>query len=316
MSSQARPSTGQQLPQIKFGKKFWIWVIVIAVAVVMLQTRSLGEWWDLLFFEPMLNSLLLLYRLLGNNFVLSIVVFTLVIRVLTLPMTIKQMETTKKTQEMQPKLDELRKKYENDADRLNQETMKLYREMGISPTGCLGPFVIQFPIWIGLYNSVLSILSNNPIQLMRLGKHIYPFLPNLSRLVPFQSSFLWLDLGEPDPYYILPILVVATMWAQQKMMATPAGDSQQQQMNQSMQLMMPIMFGMFMYTAPAGVAMYFVVSNFLSIIQQYFTTGWGGLFPQKATAEADPTSSKAPRTSPSAKGKSDGNKRRIKKRRN
>jgi YidC/Oxa1 family membrane protein insertase len=291
VASQAGSQSGQKLPEVKLGKKFWIWVVVVVVGVVLLQMRSLGEWWDLLFFEPMLNSLLMLYRLLGRSFFLSILVFTLVVKLLTLPMTIKQAETTRKTQEMQPRLEEIRKKYENDQERLNQETMKLYRDMGVSPTGCLGPMVIQFPIWIGLYNSVQAILANSPAQLLRLGKHIYPFLPRLSELVPFQSQFLWLDLGKPDPYYVMPILVAGLMWAQQKMMAQPTGDSQQQQMNQSMQLMMPLMFGFFMYQAPSGVALYFVISNVLSIIQQYFTTGWGSLLPSKA-ANAGSLSSK------------------------
>ena len=315
MASQSKPNTAQQLPEIKFGKKFWLWAIIITAAILLLQIRSLGEWWDLLVFEPMLNSLLILYRFLGRSFALSILVFTLLVKVLTLPMTLKQAETTRKTQEMQPKLEALRKKYENDAERLNQETMKLYREMGISPTGCIGPMLIQFPIWIGLYNSVIAILANNPVQLLRLGKHIYSFLPMLSKLVPFQSRFLWMNLGDPDPYYILPILVVALMWVQQKMLASPGGDSQQQQMNQSMQLMMPLMFGFFMYTAPSGVAFYFVVSNLLSIVQQYFTTGWGGLFPQKAEAGSSPTLADASRSKPSAKGKGDGNKKRTTKRR-
>ena len=315
MAVQTKPKAEPQLPEIKLGKKFWIWVVVITVVIALLQVRSLGDWWDMLFFEPMLNSLLILYRFLGRNFALSIMVFTLLVKGLTLPMTMKQAETTRKTQEMQPKLEELRKKYENDSERLNQETMKLYREMGISPTGCIGPMLIQFPIWIGLYNSVIAILANNPVQLLRLGKHVYPFLPGLSTLVPFQSRFLWMNLGDPDPYYVLPILVVALMWVQQKMLASPGGDSQQQQMNQSMQLMMPLMFGMFMYTAPSGVAFYFVVSNVLSIVQQYFTTGWGGLFPQKAEAGSGSTSADASRSKPSAKGKDDGNKKRTTKRR-
>lgn len=285
MSSQASQTPTQNLPQIKLDRKFWIWAVVIVAAFAMLQIRSFGEWWNLLFFEPMLNALLLLYRFLGYNFALSILVFTVALKIITLPVFLKQMETTKKTQEMQPKMEALRKKYENDQEKLNQETIKLYREMGVNPTGCIGPMLIQFPIWIGLYNSVLSILSTNPGQLLRLGEHVYPFLPQLSKLVPFESRFLWVNLGKPDPYYILPILVVALMWAQQKMMATPTTDPQQQSMNQSMQLMMPLMFGMFMYTAPAGVALYFVISNLLSIIQQYFTTGWGGLLPNSAKSD-------------------------------
>jgi len=257
------------LPQFKLDAKFFKWVAIITLAVFLLNMKSLGEWWNLLFFEPMLNSLLLIYRYLGHSFALSILVFTVLIKLLTLPMTRKQMETTKKTQEMQPRLEELKKKYGNDQERMSQEQVKLMRELGISPTGCIGPMLIQFPIWIGLYNSVLRILSNNPAQLFELGKHVYPFLPQLSKLVPFQSRFLWLDLALPDPYYVMPILVAALMWAQQKMMASPTADAQQQQMNQSMGLMMPLMFGFFMYSAPSGVALYFVISNVVGVAIQW-----------------------------------------------
>ena len=306
-STESKPEV-PALPQIKLDAKFLKWVAIIVLAVFLLNMKSLGEWWDLVVFEPMLNSLLLLYRFLGHSFALSILVFTILIKVITLPMTVKQMETTRKTQEMQPRLEELKKKYGNDQERMSQEQVKLMRELGISPTGCIGPFLIQFPIWIGLYNSVLRILSNNPAQLFQLGKHIYPFIPQLSKLVPFQSSFLWLDLALPDPYYVLPVLVAVLMWAQQKMMASPSADSQQQQMNQSMQLMMPLMFGFFMYTAPSGVALYFVISNLLSIVQQYFTTGWGGLLPKKASADAGASRNVAVSPASSAKGKSDGTK--------
>lgn len=300
------------LPQLKFDRKTLKWVVIIVLAVFLLNMKGLGEWWDLLVYEPMLNSLLLLYRYLGHSFALSILVFTILIKVITLPMTVKQMETTRKTQEMQPRLEELKKKYGNDQERMSQEQVKLMRELGISPTGCVGPMLIQFPIWIGLYNSVLRILSNNPAQLFQLGKHIYPFIPQLSRLVPFQSRFLWLDLAQPDPYYVLPILVAVLMWAQQKMMTSSSADAQQQQMNQSMQLMMPLMFAFFMYSAPAGVALYFVISNLLSIVQQYFTTGWGGLLPKKAQANAGAAQNGAGPLASNLKGKSDGTKNQKK----
>ncbi len=311
MSSSSSQPGAPAMPQVKIGLKTYLYIALFIAVVILLQMKSLGEWWNLLVFEPMLNSLLFLYHFLARNFAASIIVFTLIVRLLTLPLTMSQMKTTKRTQEIQAKMEELKKKYGNDKERLNQEQIKLYQEAGISPTGCLGPMLIQFPIWIGLYQSILNIMSNNPLQILALGKHIYTIFPQLSRLVPFQSHFLWVNLARPDPYYILPILVVITMWAQQKMMATPSTDPQQAQMNQSMQLMMPLMFGVFMYQAPAGVALYFVVSNLLGMIQQYFTTGWGDLLPRRRTGTVA-VSGKAVET-PSAKGKSNANKKRRKK---
>jgi len=311
-STQPNPAA-QSLPQMQLGKKFWIWAFVIVLVIALLQVKSLSEWWNLIFFEPMLNCLLFLYQFLGRNFAVSIVIFTVIVKIITLPVTLKQIQTTKLTQELQPKIEELKKKYGNDKERLNQETIKLYQGAGISTTGCLWPMLIQFPIWIGMYQSIIHILANNPLQMFGLGKHIYPFFPQLSLLVPFQSRFLWVDLATLDPYYILPILVVVTMWAQQKMTAMPTTDAQQQQMNQSMQLMMPLMFGLFLYAAPAGVSLYFVVSNILGMIQQYFTTGWGDLFPQKAREQKGAISHRAPQVS-AAKGRTDGSKKRKKKR--
>lgn len=315
MSSNQPGSDAQALPQVQLGKKFWLYVGIAALVIVLLQVKSLGEWWNLLFFEPMLNSLLFLYRLLFRNFALSIVVFTILVKLLTLPFTAKQMKTTQATQQIQSQLEALKKKYGNDKEKINQETVKLYQEAGISPTGCLGPMLIQFPIWIGMYQSILHIVGGNPSQLFALGKHIYPIFPQLSQLVPFESRFLWVNLAAPDPIFILPILVVITMWAQQKMTVSPSTDPQQKQMNQSMQVMMPLMFGFFMYTAPAGVALYFVISNITSMIQQYYTTGWGDLLPRRAKAQAQPVQAAAkelPDTS--SKGRTDGSKRRKKKR--
>ena len=98
------------------------------------------------------------------------------------------------------------------------------------------------------------------------------------------SRFFWLDLGKPDPYYILPILVAGTMWAQQKMMTPPSGDSQQASMNQSMQLMMPLMFGYITLQYASGLALYFVVSNIVGIAIQFAIAGPGGLLPGSKAA--------------------------------
>ena len=133
MTSTPSGSDSQSLPQIKMGKKFWIYALIGVAVVVLLQIRSLGDWWNLLFFEPMLNSLLFLYRLLGRSFALSIIVFTLLVKLITLPFTIKQLETTKKTQEIQGKVEALKKKYGDDKEKLNQETMKLYQEAAHQP---------------------------------------------------------------------------------------------------------------------------------------------------------------------------------------
>lgn len=264
----------------------------------------MGALWNTVIFQPLLNLLLFLYAVIGRNFGLAVIVFTVLVRVVTLPLTTQQMRSAKKSQDIQPKLAELQQKYKNDKDQLAQEQMKLYKEAGINPLGCAVPMLIQLPIWFGLYQSITAALPQNPLQLLNLAKHIYSSLPILgsllpSSLIPLNPDFLWLNLGRPDPYYIIPILTVASMWVQQKMMTPQNADPQQQAMSQSMELMMPLMFGWITINLASGLGLYFVATNLVGIIQQYFTTGWGSL------ASVLNRASK-PAETPRRKGKSNG----------
>lgn len=246
----------------------------------------LSDLWRLVIFGPLLNALLFLYQILGHNFALAIAAVTIILRLATQPLMAGQMKTSRKMQEIQPLLKELEKKYANDKERLSQEQMKLYKEHGINPLGGCLPMLLQFPIWIALYQGITQALGRTPIQLLALSKHVYHvgLFASLPLLIPLSSHFLWLDLGRPDPYYILPILTAATMWVQQKMM-TPAssGDNDSAQtMNQSMQMTMPLMFAFITFNLASGLALYFVISNLMGVVVQYFMTGWGSLEPQIA----------------------------------
>ena len=129
--------------------------------------------WNVAILQPMLNALLGLYTLLGNQFWLAIIFFTIIIRVLMTPLMLPQLRSAKKMQELQPKLQELQKKYGKDRERLSQEQMKLYREAGVNPMGGCLPMLIQFPIWIGLYQSIIQALGYQPLQLLNLSQNIY-----------------------------------------------------------------------------------------------------------------------------------------------
>lgn len=245
------------------------------------------ELWNTFFFQPMLNGLLLLYDLLGHNFALSIAFFTIAVRLLTLPLTMQQLRSSKVMQELQPELQRLQKKYAKDKEKLAEEQMRLYRERGINPLGGCLPMLVQFPIWIGLYQSIIQALSDSPLQLMKLAQHIYQDLPAISAAIPVQNRFLWLHLGRPDPIYILPALVVITTWLQQKMISTPSADPQQASMSQTMEVTMPLIFGFITLQLASGLALYFLVSNLIGIVMQGFITGWGSILPQRAK-EAQP----------------------------
>ena len=246
--------------------------------------------WNTAVFGPMLNTLVFLYTLFGN-FGVAIILFTLLVRVIMLPLTVKQLYATKKMSALQPRLQEVQRKYPKDRQRISQETMRLYKEAGINPLGCLGPMVVQFPIWIGLYQAIIQAIPPMPEGLIDVSRHLYPWLPMVHEAIPVQSRFLWMDLGVPDALPVLPVLVFITMWVQQKMTTLPATDPQQAQTNQMMLWMMPAMFAFFTFQFPSGLALYWVVSNLVGIVFQYFITGWGSLFPLFQTASTQPPAS-------------------------
>lgn len=233
--------------------------------------------WNAVVISPMLNALVLLYGISFQNLAIAIVLFTLIIRLVMLPLTMRQLHSTKAMSQMQPRLSALQKRYANDKQRLAQEQMRLYKEAGVNPIGCAGPMLIQFPIWIGLYRCISLSLGATPADLIDLSKHLYSFLPWVHDLVPLSSKFLWLDLGQPDQFMIIPLLVMASMWIQQKMSTLPSTDERQQQMNQTMQYTMPLMFGFMTLQFASGLAIYWFISNVVSIVIQYFVTGWGSL---------------------------------------
>ncbi len=244
---------------------------------------GIGDIWTVAILRPMLNALLWLYSVLGGQFWLAIVIFTVVVRLLMTPLMLPQQRSAKKMQELQPQLQELQKKYKNDREKLAQEQMKLYREAGVSPMGGCLPMLIQFPIWIGLYQSIIQALGHQPLQLLSLSQNIYPALQGLWTEVPLNRFFLGMDLSlQPNVMggltYALPVLVAFTSWLQTKM-TTPAssGDGQAASMSQSMTLMMPLMFGFFSLSFSAGLSFYFIISNVIGIVIQGFISGWEGL---------------------------------------
>ena len=235
----------------------------------------MAELWNTIILEPVLNSLITLCTVLANNFGMAIIVFTIAIRLVLTPLTLRQTQSTKAMQSLQPKLQELQKKYGKNQRKLQEETMKLYKEARINPLGCLWPMLIQMPIWIALYQSIMMALAASPENLLDLSKHLYSW-SLVSQAVPLKEHFLWLQLSQPDRSMILAILVGGTMWVQQKMVTPPATDSRQQSMTSMTTLMMPLMFGLFTLSFPSGLSLYWAVSNIVGIVIQYFVSGgWG-----------------------------------------
>ena len=238
----------------------------------------LGDAWSTIIIQPMVNSLLLLYWVFFSNFGLAIIAFTMLVRLVMVPLTIKQSRQIKAMNGLQPLMKQLQEKYKNDRQRVSQETMKLYKEHGVNPLGCLGPMFIQFPIWIGLFQAIRQTVPNNPENLVELSGNLYSWLPQVHSIIPINSSFLWMDLALPDPSpFVMPILVGGSMFVMQKMTTMPSVDARQASTNRMMLWMMPLMFGFFTLNFSSGLAVYWVVSNIIGVAIQGFITGWDPL---------------------------------------
>jgi YidC/Oxa1 family membrane protein insertase len=251
--------------------------------------------WDTIILNPMINSLLWIYSVLGQNFGLTIIVFTILVNLIIYPLTASQLKSAQAMQEMQKskKWQDMQKKYKDDKEKMAQEQMKLYREMGVNPFGSCLPTIIQFPIIIGLYQAIIRALAVTPMQLLDLSRHVYPFI-NTASLIPINNRFLWMELSQPErlPIFgigipILTILVVITTYMQSKLMTPPTATPGDQgaQMTQAMNLYMPLFMGYLAYSFSSGLALYFVASNLVRILQ-YAVMGklnWTNLIPIKKT---------------------------------
>jgi len=231
----------------------------------------------------MINIVITLSDFLFSNFGLTIIAMTIVIRGAMYPLTRRQLKATRKMQELQPKLAELKKKHGKDQQKMAQEQMQLYKESGVSPLGCLGPMLIQMPIWIALYQAIIRVLAVSPESFLNLSNYLYDW-PVVYSALPLNNNFLWMNLALPD--FFLAIIVGATMWAAQKMTTQPPADSQQKSQGQMLTVMMPFMFFFLAMTFPSGLALYWVASNLITIVMQYFALGgWGGLLPGRAAKQ-------------------------------
>jgi YidC/Oxa1 family membrane protein insertase len=249
--------------------------------------------WNTLILNPMVNILLWIYGLIGD-FGIAIILFTILIRLVTYPLNIQQMRSMQVMQELQSSKEwlETQKKYKDDKQKLQMAQAKLMQEKKINPFGSCLPLVIQFPVIIGLYQALSRAMAVTPIQLLDLTKRIYPFV-NGTSLIPIKSHFLWMDLSQPERVVVfgfgvptLAILVVITQYLQGKLMTPTASNPQDQtaQMSKMMNLYMPLFMGWIAYSLSSGLALYFLVTNIISIVQ-YAAMGkvnWRNLLPKKA----------------------------------
>ncbi|MBL8090997.1 MAG: membrane protein insertase YidC [Anaerolineales bacterium] len=250
--------------------------------------------WELIIVQPLTNLLLWIYDVLGHGphmFGLAIILFTVLIKLVTWPLNASQVKGAQAMQELQndKEWQDIQKKYAKDREKLAQEQMRIYREKGINPFASCLPTLIQFPIIIGLYQSIIRALSVTPLDMLKLARTVYPF-QNVENIIPLNSTFLWMDLGRPESIQILgfglptlAVIVALTTWMQTKltMPATSNPNDQTAQMTRMMSIYMPLMLGWFSLTFASGISVYFIISNILGIVQ-YAATGranWRNLIP-------------------------------------
>ena len=240
-------------------KRLLVLLTVVALAVVLTGCASTGtlkpvshtsgSWWDRWVIYYMSTFLLWLSKLIGNNYGWAIIVFTIIVRLILYPLSAIQIKSTTKMQKIQPEMDALRKKYPgSDTESrtvLSQETNKLYKEAGINPyAGCL-PLIIQMPVMLALYGAI----AQTP-QLMT-------------------GHFMWMDLGKPDPYYIMPILSMVLTFASTYISQLSMPKESQTLSSKIMTYGMSIMVGVMGIYFQSAIVVYWVISNLFQVVQTF-----------------------------------------------
>jgi YidC/Oxa1 family membrane protein insertase len=213
---------------------------------------------------PILLLMNWVYQHVGN-YGIAIILLTVVSKILFYPLTVKSMRSMKAMQALQPQINSLRNKYKSDPQRLQRETMDLYRQHKVNPMGGCLPMLAQVPIFYALYLALSNAVELQGAQFLCF-RWLGPVAAALRWLGMSWVHDLWIcNLADHDPLYVLPILMGITMFIQQKMTPT-AGDPRQAKM----MLVMPFVFTFMFLSLPSGLVLYWTVSNVLQILQQWY----------------------------------------------
>lgn len=217
-------------------------VFILSGCSTSTVTQNSSGIWDHYIIWSFIQAIVFLSKIFGNSYGLGIILFTIIIRVILLPLMVYQMKSMRKTTELQPQLKALQSKYSTKdmetQNKLRAEQQKLYAEAGVNPVaGCL-PMVIQMPILIALYQAILRS------EILKSG------------------TFLWMKLGDKDPYFILPILAAIFTYLTSKlsMMSQPEKNG----MTTAMTYGMPIFILITAVSLPSALSLYWVIGNAFS----------------------------------------------------
>jgi len=230
--------------------------------------------------KPLFSILRFLYEY-THNYGVAIILLTLGIKLLFVPLQYKSYKSMQGMQTIQPKVLALQEKFKDNKEKLNQELMKLYKEHKVNPVGGCLPMVLQMPVFVALFN----------ILYMTIDLRQAPFM-------------LWIqDLSAQDPYYVLPVLMGISMVVQQKIMPTTMDPTQAKMM-----MILPVGLTFLFVTFPAGLVLYWVTNNVLTVTQQFVTDRYILKKPRGGTTanppKGSPSGSESGKKKPSSSGPS------------
>ncbi|OGK57089.1 hypothetical protein A3J15_03685 [Candidatus Roizmanbacteria bacterium RIFCSPLOWO2_02_FULL_38_10] len=250
----------------------------------------MGELFTLIFKNPTINLLVFFYQFLNTlhipgSFGFSIILLTVSIRVILHPFFKQQIDLSDKMNKAKPHLDELQKKHKDDKKKLQEEQLKLYKEMGINPaSGCLFA-IVQIPVFIALYQVLYSFFQNGKMSetIIQINKALY--FPAM-KIANIDTNFFGMNLAASPAmyakygyYYLLIPVITAILQYYQIALSTPqknkpeSGDQKkksedmQQMMSSQMKLIFPVMIGYFSYSLPVGLSLYWNIFSLFSIWQ-------------------------------------------------
>jgi len=240
----------------------------------------IGDLYNLLLFEPLLNALVFIYNYIPNLGV-AIIILTIIIKFVLYIPSRSSIQAQKRLQDTQPQMKAIQEKYKNDKEKLGQELMKFYKENKVNPFSSCLPLLLQLPILIALYRVFLAVAQTDPTTNILLAdqlQHLYEPMRNIFETKAIDPNFLgFFDLSQKGNW-VLALLAGAAQFWQSKMLASkrppkvPGAKDENMMagMNKQMTYFMPLITVFFAYQFPAGLALYWLVSTLFSAVQQLY----------------------------------------------
>lgn len=221
-------------------------LVLSACSTDPVNSQSTG-FWDHYIIWNFVRAIKVLSNLFGGSYGWGIIIFTIIVRIIILPLMFYQMKSSRKTMDLQPQLKELQAKYpDRDQDSMRamqEEQRKLYAEAGVNPVAGFLPLLVQMPVLPALYQAIFRS------QELKTG------------------TFMWMQLGDKDPYFILPVLAAIFTFATSKLSMMSQPDTGQKGMTAAMTYGMPLMIFITALNVPAALSLYWVITNAFSVGQ-------------------------------------------------